>query len=131
MTERTCDTCGHMMSDEYDPDPGACGSGTLTEEYCGLPDDQLTEEVAEAAERGECPCWIPIEMEDDVDPGDFLDDADDEDPEKRPCPECGWKLGRVEIQDTVLWFCPRCRHGVEDIPEPARTALTDLLDVFR
>lgn len=72
MTERTCDTCGHLATDYYDPDPGACGSGYLCDIYCDLPDDLLTDEVAEAAERGECPHWKPIEMEDDVDPEDFL-----------------------------------------------------------
>ena len=60
----SCDDCGHMRVWEEVYDFEGRGGEMLAE--CDLPEDVLTDEVCELAERGRCPHWIPIEEEDDV-----------------------------------------------------------------
>lgn len=66
LVPHVCDTCCHMCVHYEDPDPRACGQGTLTYEECSVI-DEMTDSDVEDANDGLCPMWGPLVDEDGCD----------------------------------------------------------------
>lgn len=73
MTKAPCPDCEHLCASYEDPDPGACGCGTiLTDIGCDaeLSDPDVEGDIMERAERtGKCPYF---EMRAEVSMYDYL-----------------------------------------------------------
>lgn len=66
LIPHVCETCCHLSVWYEDPDPGACGQGTLAYEECTVI-EEMTDSDVEDANDGLCPMWARIVDGDDCD----------------------------------------------------------------